>query len=317
MKKNCFFKIAIIGAGSMAKEHIRVFKDIHGVQVEGIFSRTLQKAQNLANEFSIPIVASSIEELYKVTRADLVVVAVSVLETRNVAEKVFEFPWVSLIEKPVGINYEESKKLSNLSKKKNAKSFVALNRRHLQTTRAILSELEFSKSPRIIKVYDQETPEIEIEDGVDEIVVKNWMYGNSIHVVDFFQIFARGKVTNINNIVRLNSDNNNFCISELRFSSGDIGIYEAFWDAPAPWAVTVTTKDRRWEMRPLEKAFSQNYRSRALEPLKLKNTDKSFKPGLRLQAEEAIKVLRNEPSKLPSLGDALKTTEIIKGIYEI
>lgn len=317
MKENGLFKVAIIGAGAMAKNHIRAFKDISGVEVEGIFSRTLPKAQDVANEFSIPFVASSVAELYQLTEADLVIVAVPVLETAKVVEQVLEFSWMSLIEKPVGYNYEEAKRLFDLSEKKNARSYVALNRRHLQSTRAVLSELELSESPRVVKIYDQETPEIEIEEGTADLVVKNWMYGNSIHMIDYFQLFARGEIIDINNIVRLNSDSSNFCLSELKFSSGDIGIYEAIWDAPGPWAVTVTTKEKRWEMRPLENALSQTYRSRVLEPLKMNDTDKSFKPGLRLQAQEAINVLKNKPSKLPSLEDALKTMKIVKGIYEI
>ena len=41
-------KVAIIGAGYMAKEHIKAFQDIKNVQIIGIYSRTYLNAQNLA-----------------------------------------------------------------------------------------------------------------------------------------------------------------------------------------------------------------------------------------------------------------------------
>ena len=310
-------RIAIIGAGGMARNHIKAFQDIDGVEVVGIFSRTKEKSEILASDYSIGIVADSIEELYTCTLADLVVVAVPVLETAGVVRRVFEFPWVSLIEKPVGYNYQEAADLVALASKLKARSYVALNRRHLSSTNAVINELAESKSQRIVHVYDQETPEIEVEEGAAALLVENWMFGNSIHVLDYFYLFARGELVSIDHIAPWGSDSKNLCMAKLTFSSGDIGIYEAIWDAPGPWAVTVTTKEKRWEMRPLEKAYVQNYRSRVLEALPVGHWDSEFKPGLRVQAQEAVNLLDKLPSKLPSLGDALRTMGLVKAIYEI
>jgi len=73
----------IIGAGSMAKEHIRAFSDQSDVKVVGIYSRTIAKAQSLANEFNINLVAKKIEELYQKLSPDLVVVAVNIMVAKN------------------------------------------------------------------------------------------------------------------------------------------------------------------------------------------------------------------------------------------
>ena len=63
----------------MAKEHIKVFIDIDGVEVSGIFSRTFENASNLAKQFGINYIASSVYDLYENTKADIVVNSVSVL----------------------------------------------------------------------------------------------------------------------------------------------------------------------------------------------------------------------------------------------
>ncbi len=70
-------KVAVIGAGYMAQEHIKVFSSIDGVTVVGIHSRTKDKAQSVAAQFDIPFVAETILDLYENTKADLVLSASS------------------------------------------------------------------------------------------------------------------------------------------------------------------------------------------------------------------------------------------------
>ena len=100
--------VAVIGAGYMAQEHIKVFSSINGVKVVGIHSRTKSKAQAVATQFDIPFVATKITDLYENTKADLLVIAVSEMSVHSVAKQVFQYPWLSLIEKPAGYNYENA-----------------------------------------------------------------------------------------------------------------------------------------------------------------------------------------------------------------
>ena len=96
------FRVSVIGAGYMAREHIRAFWDIARVKVIGIHSRTRVRAADLASEFDLTEVCNSIAELYDRTRAHLVIVAVPELSTNQVSCECFEFPWAVLIEKPAG-----------------------------------------------------------------------------------------------------------------------------------------------------------------------------------------------------------------------
>jgi hypothetical protein len=181
----------------------------------------------------------------------------------------------------------------------------------------VIKELEKVEGDRLVHIYDQENAIAALEAGCPEEVVKNWMYANSIHVVDYLRIFARGTVTSIQPIIRWNPDKPKFVMAKIDFSSGDIGIYECIWDGPGPWAVTVTTQQKRWEMRPLEKATVQSYKSRKVEQLPEFAWDSEFKPGLRLQAEEAIRALNMEGTLLPTLGESMETMKIIRSIYEL
>lgn len=311
-------KVAIVGAGSMAREHIKAFAAVPGVKVVGIQSRTLAKAEALAKEFDIPNVVAELQDLYTVTKADIVVVTVNILAMLEVAREVVKHPWLCLFEKPVGLHYAESVQINELAKAQRAKCFVGLNRRHYSSTRTVLSDLALTDEKRIINVFDQEDPYIALhEDKHPQLVVDNWMYGNSIHMIDYFRVFCRGRIESVTPLVHWNPNDPSLVVTKISFSSGDTGIYQAVWNSPGPWAVTVTTHAKRWEMRPLEQATYQLHGTRKLEPVATHEWDKEFKAGFRLQAEETIKALQGLPHSLPTLEDSLETMGLIKAIYEI
>lgn len=308
-------KIAIIGAGYMAKEHIRAFKDIEGVEVSGIYSRTTAKAQELALEFGIHKIAKSVQELYDKTQADLVVITASVLSIAEVSVECFRFPWICLIEKPPGYNLEEAIYVQSQSAQHKARAYVALNRRHFSSTRTVLDQLNEQNFSRVVKVCDQEDMNDPHRIGHPQKIIDNWMYANSIHMVDYFSMFCRGNVTSVNRVVRWNPVDPRYVVAQLTFDSGDIGLYEAIWNAPSPWAVSIITPKARWDMSPLEFATRQDYGSRNKKQIDLDGLDDQYKPGLRVQAELAVRAVRDPSVILPTLDDAIHTMGMIKLIY--
>jgi hypothetical protein len=313
MKKN--FKVAFIGAGYMAEEHIKAYKSIEKFDCVAIFSRNKTKALNLSVKYSIPNVFDSISSLYENTHADIVLICVNELSTFNVLLEAFKYSWVCLIEKPVGINFEQQKSILVQASNFNAKAYIALNRRHYSSTRYVVNALEDKIDQRIVTIFDQENPTQALKSGRPELVCKNWMFANSVHLIDYFNIFCRGKLLNIENILKREKEIDFFMLSKLTFSSGDIGIYNAIWDSPGPWSVTINTKNIRWEMRPLETVTYLDFNSRQSVSLSIDQYDIDFKPGLKYQALESLKLLNGEENNLPSIFEGFKATEIINQIY--
>jgi predicted dehydrogenase len=308
--------VSFIGAGYMTREHIRSFSDVEGANLVGIHSRTLSKANALADEFNLAAGAcTSIKELYEKTGAGLVVISVPELSTREVCLEAFKYPWTCLIEKPVGYNLEDAQVIASAARQVNAKVFVGLNRRHHASTRQVLQELSLIDDARLVHVFDQENPVQALAGGQPELVVKNWMYANSIHMVDYLNILGRGRIVSVEPVIAWNPDEPGFVITKITYDSGDAAIYEAVWNAPGPWAVTVTTHSKRWEMRPLEQAFTQLNGSRKQEAIEVGEWDKKFKPGLRFQAGEAVKAALGQAHQLPDLDEAMRSMELISQIY--
>jgi predicted dehydrogenase len=304
--------IAFIGAGNMTSHHMKVFESIHSVAIAGIYSKTFEKANKLSSLYPTCKVYNSIEELFTMTKSDLVVISVPELATESVCLECFKYPWKCLVEKPIGYNLDVANIINEEALKYNREVYVALNRRHYASTRNLISELNKSNELRYIHIYDQENPNAALLSGQPELVVKNWMYANSIHLIDFVLLLGRGNIKNIENILPFTE---NYILAKIEFDSGDIVIYEGIWNAPAPWSVVVNTKAKRWEMRPIEKLFFQDLSTRQLQEFVLDDLDITFKPGLKVQAEEMIKVIRGEKNNMPKLKDALNTMKIIYKIY--
>jgi predicted dehydrogenase len=310
-------RVSFIGAGSMTREHLRAFSDVPQVVLAGLHSRTRSRAEALASEFSVPHVCDSIDELHDQTRADLVVVSVPELSANAVARQCFAFPWTVLIEKPAGYDLADAEAIASEAHRHHRRVFVALNRRHYSSTQAALTDLATRDEPRYVRVQDQQDQAAALAAGQPEPVVRNWMYANSIHTIDYLRLLGRGTVTAVRPVVRWTPGKPGIVVSEIAFDSGDVGIYEGVWNGPGPWAVTVSTPSRRWEMRPLEQAMFQNRGERTLHSVDIHSWDKTFKAGFRRQAELAVNAARGAATPwLPTIDDGLQTMRLIAKIFE-
>jgi hypothetical protein len=153
--------------------------------------------------------------------------------------------------------------------------------------------------------------------GLPSAFLEKWMYANAIHLIDYFSFLGRGDIRTVRNIRNWDAKDPGYVIAEIEYSSGDIGLYQAIWNAPAPWAVAVNTPAHRWEMKPLEQATRQDYGSRAIVPLPAQEWDTKFKPGLRWQARQAVQAFRKLPHTLPTLNEAMKTMRLVNAIYHV
>lgn len=308
-------RVAFVGAGAMAREHARAFRDVPGVELAGLHGRTRIKAEALAGELGIPLVCDSISELYERSRADLVVVAVPELEARAVALACFAFPWTILAEKPLGCDLTEAQDIEAAALARGRKVLVGLNRRFLSSTRAVLADLARQPGPRFIQVHDQQSLAAARAIGHPEAVVKSWMYANSIHVIDYLRLLGRGRITAVRPALPWNGGAAIAVVATIEFDSGDCGVYQGVWAGPGPWMASVTTAAKRWEMRPLEQASFQLAGERQIHAVESHAWDREFKPGFRLQAEQAVAAARGLPSGAATLGDAMETMRLIAAIF--
>lgn len=311
-------RVAFIGSGAMADAHALAFRDINNVELVGICARNEERRSLFASKFGIRTETATVSELFKLTRADLVVIAVSELAASEIISEASEHPWLILTEKPAGVTLGEASALADLFKHRSEQLRVGFNRRHYSSTRLVLNELQaVSNGPRYIEIRDQESPLLAANQGRPKRVTENWMFANSIHLIDYFNLFARGDLVEISRRITHLDTNSYILNAELTFDSGDFGSYSAIWNAPGPWSFGCWSNDTHWEARPLEQIVRRVVGGPpAGERIEADNWDIDFKPGIRMQAEKAIEEVVSGGSGLPTILDSLKSMSLVSAIYE-
>jgi len=299
----------------MSREHLRAFRDVPGVELRGIHSRTRARAEALAAEFGIRHVCDSIGELYAKSGARLVVVSVPELAANSVLSACFEHDWMVLAEKPAGYDLADAESIRAEAARQSRRAYVALNRRHYSATRTALEKLATDTGARFIRIQDQQDQAAALAAGQPAKVVENWMYANSIHMIDYLAVFGRGDIVSVQPVFAWNPGKPGIVAARIGFSSGDLGLYEGVWNGPGPWAVTVSTPSQRLEMRPLEQLGVQKRGERRLEAQSVHEWDTAFKAGFRVQAEKAVAAARGTPGDLPTLDEGLETMRLVSRVF--
>tara|TARA_B110000503_G_scaffold48906_1_gene79400 strand:+ start:1673 stop:2611 length:939 start_codon:yes stop_codon:yes gene_type:complete len=305
--------IAFIGAGYMNDLHIYSFKKVKNVKIVGVVSKQNISSKILGKKHNIKFYRS-IEALMISAKPNLTVVAISEPDLLKFYKNLFKFKSTFLIEKPAGYSFLEAKKIHMLAKKMKTEIYVGLNRINYNVTQKVVSDLEKKNSTRIVKVVDQENNDPKIFFSRNKKINKSWMFANSIHLIHYFNIFCRGSVNSVNSFKIHDKNKLIFISSKIIFSSGDIGIYECYWNMPGAWSVTVTTSLQKWQLKPLEnlKIFSKKNK---LTFTSEEQVGKNLKAGLLNQAKNLIKAFKKQKNNLVSLKESLHTMELIHKIY--
>jgi len=308
-------KIAFVGAGSMAREHLRAFSGLPGVELVGIHSRTRARAEALAADFQLPVVSDSVADLHARTGAQLVVVTVPELAANPVAKACFGCDWAVLLEKPAGYDLADAEQIAAAAAGRTQPVMVGFNRRFYASTMAVRSDLDTRQERRFVHIQDQQSFAEARRYNHPEAVVRKFMYANSIHVIDLIMTLCRGEPVRVVPVMPWRGGETEVVLVHIEFDSGDAALYEGLWQGPGPWACSVSTPSRRWVMQPLERAIFQNAGERKQNPLDPDTIDSEFKPGFRRQAQAVLARVRGEASPVVVLDESLRTMRLINRMF--
>ncbi len=307
MKKK--FKIAIIGAGYMAEEYLKVFSK-KKIILEAIYSRTITKSEILRKKYKIKKIYKSLNDFKKDNVINALIITVNPESLQRLLNSLDIFKYRILCEKPVGINFEQTKKI--ISKVKNKHFYVALNRRFYTSNIKAYNLLNKNKGKRLISIRDQE-----LQNSKSKLYNKNLMYWNSVHLIDYINIYARGKLVKIKRLKKFNDNKFSENISRLIFSSQDEVLYHCNWNSPGPWSINIIRKNDSVEMKPLENLVQEKLvKGKRIRINHNKSkVDTKFKPGLLYQVNDYLKMLNDKKHKLVKLNDYFNTVKLIKKLY--
>ena len=309
------FRVAMVGSGRMATEWAKTLSHHNRFELAGVHSLSDNNAEDFSQAFGVPSFGS-VEELYDGSLADAVIIAISELSLEEVMPVAMEFPWLRLVEKPFGIDLEQSHALAAIAQKEPHRTFVALNRRYYSSTQTLLESLSAEEDrARFIRITDQQDIENARFIGKPERVLENWMFANAVHTVDLFRVFGRGEWT-VEKAKRTRLSEEAFVLTaDLSFSSGDRGTYTSLWNTPGGWSLVCNSADSAWEMRPLEKLSHIPPGAYLGSEVPLCDAHSGLKPGLWNMLDELALSLEKKPHQLTSVEDNLETVRLIAEIY--
>ena len=114
MKK---IKLCLIGTGKMGSEYAKVIQSInHKAIITDVLGRNLSKTRKFASHYKIVNFHNTFKNIKKV---DAFIISVSEENLLKVLKKVVKYNLPTLIEKPLGINYQQSEKIYKLLHRKN------------------------------------------------------------------------------------------------------------------------------------------------------------------------------------------------------
>src|SRR5947208_2381205 len=108
-------RVAVVGAGEFGRNHARVYRELDGAELVGIFDENPQRAAAVAAEFQT-LVLTRLEELPG--RGDAASVAVPTVAHAEVGCRLLEMGLDVLVEKPMAANLAEADALLHAAKKK-------------------------------------------------------------------------------------------------------------------------------------------------------------------------------------------------------
>ncbi len=294
-------RLGIIGAGTIAQEHLKVMKAIEGIDAMGITSRTKIKAQQLAQIYQLEVCTDDVKSLVKELQPDALLLFVSGNQMHQVASSVMPFRLPLFLEKPSGMIPEENLQLVNLAKKYAINTMVGYNRRYYSI---------FHKGIKIIKDHGpllgimveghERMWRIRESNNFSQQVMENWIFCNATHTIDLLRFFG-GEPQNVKSIAHRFKETkaDQFAVI-MEFENGAIGHYQAHWYSPGGWRVVLYGDGVSVEFKPLETGRWTDKELNSFE-ISPDDIDLQYKPGFYKQMEAFVQLVREGTKQGPML----------------
>ena len=306
--------ILIIGAGNIANDHLKSLSSIKKINIYSILSRTQIKADQLAISYKIKNVIKSYSDLPNhINKIDLIMVLVNPDQILSVFNKIKIYKKFIFFEKPIGINFIESKKILNDVQKLNLKTFVGFNRRFYSNLNHGLKKLLY-KDKKIVSIVIEGNERIWLVKKIDKhnSYINFWPYVNSIHTVDLIRHIG-GEVK----YQSFHKQRSNFSYYSLMKTKNNILVnYISNYDFFDGWSVKIYNNNGEYiHLKPLENCSFISKKS--VNKIDFHQVDKKFKAGFNPMHLKMIDVFKNtsKDSHKYNIQDAFKSVKLVKKIF--
>jgi predicted dehydrogenase len=102
-------RVAVVGAGEFGRNHVRVWRDLEGVELAGVIDTNPERAAKVASEFGTKVIRDL--DALAAERVSAVSVAVPTREHARVGCRLLDAGMDILVEKPMAVSLAEADEL--------------------------------------------------------------------------------------------------------------------------------------------------------------------------------------------------------------
>lgn len=311
-------RVGLVGAGRIARQHLAAMARLPELVPAGITSRTRERAEELAREFGVPLVADSPAELVRQGGLDALMVLVPPQTMAKMAVECMTFGLPLFLEKPVGLCVAEAEEAANAARRACVPAMVGFNRRHYSVFRKGL-ELIRSRG-RLLSVIiegSERMAQVHASGLFGPETLRGWLFANATHTIDLLRHFGGEPEDVLALSTSLHEPLGDQFAACLRFAGGCLGSYTANWHSPGGWAVTLKGEGVSVDFRPLETGRAV-FADGSAESLEADAEEEGVKPGFLGQLRSFAAMVRTGRVEAPSqdLDGALLTMRLAASLAE-
>jgi predicted dehydrogenase len=315
-------KILIVGSGYISEHYLKVLSNINvKCVVIGRGSNNIEKLKLSFN--NIEFHSGGIEQYLKknsIKQFTHFINLVNIEFCIKVTRLLLEFGAKNiLIEKPGGLEIKQLEDLDNYAARLGANLSIAYNRRFFESINKLIQLVEDDGGIENVSFEFTEWVHTINENNYSREVMEKWIISNSSHVIDtVFYLIGLPKEIHTHT---LGANQIKWHKSGSVFTGSGISIkqipftYNSNWNSAGRWAIEVTSKSKRFYLKPMEKLLVQNKGQINLSEINLPNDkDVKFKPGM---YDLICSFLNNDSKKLLSIREQINHIKIYNkiGLY--
>ncbi len=221
-------RVAVIGAGAMGRNHLRVLNDLPGAQLVGLADMDEATAQRAARPYGTAAYTSYTELLDK-ENPDAVIVAVPTIMHREVSLEVISRGIHLLIEKPIAYTVDEGEEILDAAKKAGVVLTVGHIERYNPAVLELHRRLGRGELGRVFQIHARRLgpfpPRVRDVGVVIDL---------ASHDVDIMRFLTGSEVVRVyaETARRIHTDHEDLLSGLLRFADNSIGVLDINWLTP-------------------------------------------------------------------------------------
>ncbi|MBZ0301534.1 MAG: Gfo/Idh/MocA family oxidoreductase [Anaerolineae bacterium] len=221
-------KAAVIGVGSMGRNHVRVYRELEGVELVAVSDQSEETAAHIGAVYSVPHYTDYLRMIEE-CKPDLVTLAVPTDKHYKVGLDLIERRVNLLIEKPIASTLDEATELVQSARQSGVILAVGHIERFNPAVIELRRRLREGMAGRIYNIHAQRLSPYPTRIRDAGVVIDL-----ASHDIDLMRYLLDQPITRLygETLRSINSDREDMFNGVLRFQSGAVGVLDVNWITP-------------------------------------------------------------------------------------